>query len=227
MKIKQNQVHIWRVSLNLDGPSLEDLRNLLSEEELARADKLRFEKQRNRFIAARGLLRRILSRYTGEEPEELEFRYNQNGKPELLNKKVRFNLSHSGDVALYAITLGKPVGIDVEQMRKDVKYKELARQYFSEEESDAILALPEGQQKEAFYRCWTRKEALAKAKGGSMLKFLDSIADTSKWFIADLDLESCIAVVAIEGENTEIRYFHDCPPMSKSKKIKTLSINNL
>ena len=150
IKLKQNQVDIWRVRLDLDPSSLKDLKNLLSEEELARADRLRFEKQRKRFIAARGLLRRILSRYTGERPEELKFHYNSNGKPELLNKKVRFNLSHTGDIALYAVTLNKPVGIDVEQIRKEVKYKELAKQYFSEQESNSILSLPEDQQKRAF-----------------------------------------------------------------------------
>ena len=93
MKIKQNQVDVWRVRLDLDDSSLKDLKNLLSEEELARAERLRFEKQRKRFIAARGLLRRILSRYTEEKPEELKFHYNRNGKPEHLNNKVRFNLS--------------------------------------------------------------------------------------------------------------------------------------
>jgi 4'-phosphopantetheinyl transferase len=218
MKIKQNQVHIWRVNLDLDGPSLNNLKNLLSEEELARADRLRFEKQRNRFIAARGLLRRILSRYTGEEPGELEFRYNPNGKPELLNNKVRFNLSHSGDIALYAVTLDKPVGIDVEQIRKDIKYKELMKQYLSEEESNAILGLPEGQQKEAFYRCWTRKEAFAKAKGSSILDVLDKNKDMSDWFIAEVDSpgDSCIAAVALEGQNAEIRCFDDYSPTLKS-----------
>ncbi len=210
MRIKQNQVHIWRVSLDLDNHSLEDLKNLLSEEELAKADKLRFEKQRNRFIAARGLLRRILSYYTGEKAEELEFHYNSNGKPELPNNEVHFNLSHSGDVALCAVTLDKPVGIDVEKI-KDIDHKELARQYFSEQEANAILILPEGQQKEAFYKCWTRKEAFAKAKGGSILDVLDKNKGMSDWFIAEVNPPggSYIAAVAVEGKNAEILYFQD------------------
>lgn len=205
MKIKQNQIHVWRVSLDLDSSSLKDLRNLLSEEELARADKLRFEKQRNRFIAARGLLRRILSHYTGEKPEELKFRYNPNGKPGLANNKVCFNLSHSGDIVLYAVTLNKPVGIDVEKI-ENIDHKELARQYFSEQEANTILGLPEGQQKEAFYRCWARKEAFAKAEGGDISQLLGRGIDTSKWFIADLDLESCIAALAVEGKNIEVQH---------------------
>ena len=207
-ELKQNQIDIWRVHLDLDGPFLKDLENLLSEEELARAEKLRFEKQRRRFIVARGLLRCILSRYTGEKPEELKFRYNPNGKPELLHNKVCFNLSHSGDIALCAVTLNKPVGVDIEQISKDINHKELTKQYFSEQESNAILGLPEEQQKEAFYRCWTRKEAFAKAKGSSILNVLDKNKDMSNWFIAEVNSpgNSYIAAVAIEGENIEVQH---------------------
>jgi len=207
VELNENQVHIWRA--HLDSEHLNDLKNLLSKEELARADRLRFEKQRNRFIAARGLLRHILSRYTGERPEELRFRYNSNGKPELHDKKVCFNLSHSGDTALCAVTLDKAVGIDVEKIREDIEYKKLAKQYLSEKESNTILSLPEEQQKEAFYRCWVRKEACVKAKGGSLSELLGKNDDTSKWFIADLDMDSYIAAVAVEGKQAEIRYFSD------------------
>lgn len=205
---KELTVDIWRVNLDLDEQTLKEFESLLSEEELARAQRYKIDKTRRRFVASRGMLRRILARYTEEKPEDLKFQYNSNGKPELIHNKVRFNLSHSGDMALYAVTLDRVVGIDIEKVKENINYKELAKRYFSEQEFNSIMSHPESQQNEAFYRCWTRKEAYLKAKGSSIAQLLDKNVDTSNWFISDLDSigSSYLAAVAVEGENAEIRY---------------------
>jgi 4'-phosphopantetheinyl transferase len=205
---KELTVDIWQVNLDLDEQALKELESLLSEEELARAQRYKIDKTRRRFVASRGILRRILARYTEEKPEDLKFQYNSNGKPELIQSKVRFNLSHSGDMALYAVALDWAVGVDIEKVKENINYKELAKRYFSEEEFNSIMSRPQSQQKAEFYRCWTRKEALLKAKGSSIAQLLDKNVDTSNWSIADLDSldSSYIAAVAVENKEAEIRH---------------------
>ncbi|MEE8637985.1 MAG: 4'-phosphopantetheinyl transferase superfamily protein [Candidatus Margulisiibacteriota bacterium] len=206
--VKELTVDIWQVNLDQDEQTLKELESLLSEEELARAHRLKIEDVKRRFVASRGMLRRILARYTGGKSEDLKFQYNSNGKPELIQSKVCFNLSHSGDVALYAVTLDRAVGVDIEKVKENINYKELAKRYFSEQEFNSIMSHPESQQKEKFYRCWTRKEAYLKAKGSSIAQLLDKNVDTSNWFVADLDSigSSYIAAVAVEGESADVRY---------------------
>jgi 4'-phosphopantetheinyl transferase len=104
-------------------------------------------------------------------------------------------------VALYAVALNRAVGVDVEKIKENINYKELAKRYFSEQEFNFIMSKPESQQKKQFYRGWTRKEAFLKAKGSSIAQLLDKNVDTSNWFIADLDSldSSYIAAVAVEG----------------------------
>jgi 4'-phosphopantetheinyl transferase len=169
LRLTKNEVHVWRAPLELAAPAIQNLRRTLSREEEMRASKLYFEKDRNAFIIAHGALRTILSRYLDIEPDQLRFCHNPYGKPTLdfpSNEfQLNFNLSHSHELALYAFTYSRQIGIDIEYMRPDVEYEELAQHSFSQYENALFLSLPYTVRQQAFFNCWTRKEAYIKAKG--------------------------------------------------------------
>jgi 4'-phosphopantetheinyl transferase len=177
-QLHRDEVHIWRAALALPLAEVEALKGLLSEDELRRAERFHFPHDRSRFVIARGTLREILSLYVGLPPELLRFGQNAYGKPELVGEpgvtRVRFNLSHSGGLALYAVAAGREVGVDIEVVREGVPCEELAENYFSRREVAALLALPVGYRRQAFFECWTRKEAYIKARGVGLSLPLDS-----------------------------------------------------
>jgi 4'-phosphopantetheinyl transferase len=145
------------------------LARTLAEDELLRAERFRFEKDRNRFIAARGLLRIILARYLRASSDQLRFESTPFGKPKLtrdfLFEDTRFNLSHSGNLALLAVTRAREVGVDLEMIRRGLAEEAIPESFFSPLEVEVLRALPREQQNEAFFNCWTRKEAYIKARG--------------------------------------------------------------
>jgi 4'-phosphopantetheinyl transferase len=151
----------------------------LSSDEKTRADRFRFDKDRRRFILARGLLRQVLSRYAQAEPAALTFTYSDDGKPELLQQgggqAVRFNLSHSGDVVLIAVTRGRHLGVDVECLDRELHIHEIAQRFFAPEEAAALHRLPVALQRKAFFQYWTVKEAYAKAVGGGLKLVLPKV----------------------------------------------------
>jgi len=172
-----NEVHVWRASLELPSPQVERLQRNLSKEELERANRFHFQRHRSHFIVARGLLRTILSRYLKTEPGRLRFQYGPKGKPELSGKTgqrpLHFNVSHSHGLALYAVTHDRKIGVDVEHIRPDVAGEKIAERFFSPREAATLRELPAGVQQEAFYTCWTRKEAYLKAIGEGITLRLD------------------------------------------------------
>jgi 4'-phosphopantetheinyl transferase len=182
LTIQANEVHVWRFPLTIPPKRLAILASLLSVEELQRADRFHFDKDRCRFIAAHGSQRLILGNYLRTDPASLLFTAQEYGKPELAEKgtekRLEFNLSHSDIWGLLAVTLGLPVGVDIERIRSDFGIYELAQRNFSAEEMSMLLALPSGQQVEAFFAFWTRKEAYIKAVGMGLSMPLDHI-DTS------------------------------------------------
>lgn len=165
----QNSLHIWRADLDLPTDLLTNLAVNLSSDERQRAERFYFEKDKKKYIACRGLLRVILSRYLNLEPQKLEFTYSLQGKPELNNidrkERLCFNVSHSHGLAVYAIALNRAVGIDLEHLRDISDVQQLAERFFSQSESCLINGLPESQQQELFFRFWTIKEAYLKATG--------------------------------------------------------------
>jgi len=169
LALADDDVHVWRASLNLAAEHMQDLQRTLTADERERAERFHFQKDRERFIVTRGLLRAILSRYLDVEPGQLRFGYSPYGKPALLRESggemLRFNLSHSHGLALYAVTRGRAVGIDLEYVRADLANERIAEQFFSPREVAALRALPAGVRAEAFFNCWTRKEAYVKARG--------------------------------------------------------------
>ncbi|MBN2003873.1 MAG: 4'-phosphopantetheinyl transferase superfamily protein [Anaerolineae bacterium] len=169
-------VHVWHVNLHALQNCAERLAAMLSSAERARAARFRFPEHRKRFIAAHSTLRDILSRYLDLPADQLAFSTNPYGKPALATPDhawLQFNLSHSGDLALIAVTRNRPIGIDVEQIIPPDNFPRLVEQYFSANENAAFLALPDCKRAAAFFAGWTRKEAYVKALGTGVSLPLD------------------------------------------------------
>ncbi|HVV68411.1 MAG TPA: 4'-phosphopantetheinyl transferase superfamily protein [Gammaproteobacteria bacterium] len=166
--ISAHEIHVWRTSLKVSPAREEQLLALLSTEEHARALRFKFEHHRRRFIVAKGVLRLILARYIGETPDKISFALSAHGKPELSNPKgyaLQFNSSDSNEMALYAISLAEPVGVDIESIQKHIEAEAIAERFFSDHEIKELSALSPPQKTSAFFNIWTRKEAFIKALG--------------------------------------------------------------
>jgi 4'-phosphopantetheinyl transferase len=189
--LSTDDVHVWRAELDQPTWRLQQLAQVLSTEEINRAERFYFEQHRQRFIAGRGLLRTILSYYLGIEPAQLQFYYGHRGKPSLAESNVspllgktegsrrtlHFNLSHSGDLGLYAFTLNREIGIDLEKIRS-IEMEQLSQRFFAPRENAVLLALSAQQRIQAFFNCWTRKEAYIKARGDGLALPLDQFEVT-------------------------------------------------
>jgi 4'-phosphopantetheinyl transferase len=172
-----NEVHIWRVDLEASSAVLQRCETVLSPSERARAQRYVFERDRRRWTVARAALRHLLSRYLNTEPTQLEFDLNEFGKPSLTTPykelNIEFNLSHSAEMALYAFTRNRLVGVDVEYMRTDLDYDGMARHSFSVQEQHILRHLVGEEKIRAFFRGWTCKEAYAKALGKGFSQAFD------------------------------------------------------
>jgi 4'-phosphopantetheinyl transferase len=172
-----DEIHVWRASLDQPRSLSEGFLRTLAADERERAARFYFAKDRDHFIVARGVLRTILSRYLNRMPERVTFCYGAHGKPALAGDNgsdaIRFNVAHSHGVALYAVTRGREVGIDLERIRLDLAVMEIAERFFSRREVAALRTLPTEAQHHAFFRCWTRKEAYIKARGEGLSLPLD------------------------------------------------------
>lgn len=177
LKLAENEVHVWRVSLEVPGHEIESLKKILVPEEIERANKFYFEKDRRHWTVAHAALRSMLGQYLNVNPRDILFTTNDYGKPSIVyppaGTHLYFNLSHSGGLALYAFAYGRQVGVDVEYMRAGIEYNELATHSFSAQECAALYALPADVQEEAFFLCWSRKEAYIKARGKGLSLPLD------------------------------------------------------
>ena len=169
LTLGQGEVHVWRASLNCTAAQVEILKHTLMTEELRRAERYRFQKDREHFIVARGLLRTILGCYLNTEPHQLRFCYGTHGKPALEvepgEDTISFNLSHSHELALFAVSRGREVGIDLEYIQAHLADDRIAERFFSPREIELLRGLPKDVQREAFFIFWTRKEAFIKATG--------------------------------------------------------------
>jgi len=170
--LSADDVHVWRADLSLPAFRLQQLAHTLCSDEQERAERFYFEKDRKHFIAGRGLLRTILGRYLDLEPSQLKFSYSSRGKPALVNTNAKeplcFNLSHSNELALYAVTRSRLIGIDLEHIRPMPDAEKLAKRFFSAQEYAVISTLLPEQKQEAFFNAWTRKEAYLKATGDGL-----------------------------------------------------------
>jgi len=219
--IWQNELHVWRARLDADWSS--SFEEALSREDRTRADRFKFESDRRKFCAARASLRLILGRYLQTKPGRLQLQTNEFGKPFLADQKrsqgIRFNLSHSHELALIAITRDREVGVDVEFMRPDFVSDEMVTHFFSRVEVEQFRVVPERLRTESFFNCWTRKEAYIKARGeglhcpldqfdvfvapGTPAMLLESrigINETERWSFNDINAgDGYAASVAVEN----------------------------
>ena len=172
LALPDDEVQLWRIDLEALRSDEARWEEVLSPDETSRASRFHFAIDRQRFVAARALLRTILGGYLATEPMDLTFAYSKRDKPFLgpayADRGITFNLSHSGGVALYAFARGRELGIDVEQVRRDFDVEAIARRFFSTHEQEQLAALPSPEKIDAFFRCWTRKEAYIKATGDGL-----------------------------------------------------------
>jgi 4'-phosphopantetheinyl transferase len=158
------------------------LTSLLSSSEQERAARFKFAQHRQRFVVAHAAVRAILAQYLKTTPLSLQFVNGLNGKPKLAEEfarsDIRFNLSHSFDLALLAVTRGREVGIDVELVKEDYAFDDVAARFFTAQELAAFRAMPVRLQRQSFFKCWTSKEAFLKAKGTGLSGKLDEVEIT-------------------------------------------------
>jgi 4'-phosphopantetheinyl transferase len=178
--LETNEVHISRASLNVAATCVQCLKKTLSTDELTRAERYHFKRDRDHFIVARGLLRILLGRYLDMEPSQLRFCYTSEGKPSLANRTpddaLRFNVSSSQELVLYGVTRGRELGVDIEFISPALPGQQIAERFFSPQEVAMLRALPVHLREEAFFTCWTRKEAYVKARGRGLSLPLDRFA---------------------------------------------------
>jgi 4'-phosphopantetheinyl transferase len=214
--LRDGEVHVWRAALSVPLAELSELREVLSPDERSRAARFRFPRDRDRFIAARALLRRLLARYTGERPERLRLTTGPFGKPrldaQLGGGRVEFNMSHSGAVALYVFAEGRRVGIDVERVLSVAEDDErLSGLWLSAAEVAEMSAMGAVARARAFHSLWTRKEAYVKARGEGLSLAPDRVrvcedrvsepGESVRWSLREVPVgPEYAAAVAVEGE---------------------------
>jgi len=213
-------VHVWAVRLDDASVDLERGSELLSPDELERAARFRFELHRRRYLVAHIALHEIISRYLPIDPARLSFDHGPNGKPKLARAlapgDIEFNLSHSNEMALLAITRGHEVGVDIEHAREKFEFQDIAERFFTAKEVAAMRGLPSTLQRQAFFKCWTSKEAFLKAKGTGLSGALDEVeialgadgqvciaANVPNWWLFELtgidDYEAALVVALTQA----------------------------
>ncbi len=220
-ELDADEIHLWYACL--DQPAV-DFRSLLSPDETIRAQRFHRERDRQRFIVRRGLLRTMLSGYLHADPGQLQFCCGRNGKPTMTDesgRKICFNLSHAEGLALYGFTRGREIGVDIERVRDVPDMDQIVERFFSPTENAALRTFALSSKRRAFFVCWTRKEALTKATGDGLTAcwqafdvspFPDEPADplricvdstASGWAVRDLQAPlGFAAAFAVQGDDT-------------------------
>lgn len=167
--LESTDLHLWCGWLDDPAHRTDLLQLLLTPDELKRAGRFHFERDRRRFVAGRAMLRQLLGAYVEDEPAALRFVYGPYGKPALSRRpsgqQLQFNVTHSGPIAVYAFARGTPVGIDVEEVRELNDIELIAGQFFSSIEVDLLRRLDPADRRREFLRLWTQREAFGKARG--------------------------------------------------------------
>ena len=171
--LDQKQIHLWAVDLDVAESSVSRLRQILATEELAKSDRFVFERDRKRYIVCRGVLRQLIGTYLDIAPQQVIFSYGKHGKPYLCQtinyaNDLKFNISHSENLAVMAFVIGQEIGVDVEKNHDKLDTSSIAERFFSNYEVAQLQMLPQYLHQEAFFACWTRKEAFLKARGDGL-----------------------------------------------------------
>jgi len=235
LKLEDDEVHIWSALLDSPPGLITKFEQLLSPGERERALRFHFDRDRTRFIASHAILRTLLGHYLRIEPDSIRFSYGSFGKPSLANeefdsKGLSFNMSYSRQMAVYAFTRRRPIGVDVEFVDSKPDLLLIAAHFFSKYENASLLELAPELRTEGFFNCWTRKEAFVKAIGSGLNWPLDqfdtSLAPgepaqllcvrgepraTSEWSLAAFTpCPGCIGAIAVKGRNLRIRQISEC-----------------
>lgn len=201
LNLLKNEIHLWQANLDLPSIVIEKLARSLSEDERTRANRFHFAQHRDRFIAGRGILRQLLAKYLQVNSDRIRFEYSSRGKPYLascLNQNnLQFNVSHSHNLALYGFNYQKIIGVDLEYIKDNINYKQLATRFFTTQELELISCTRTEAQKTRFFQLWTAKEAYLKATGDGLAQGLDGIEFT-------IDQNNKLSLVSIKQEPTQI-----------------------
>lgn len=227
LKLETHHVDIWRIALDLELDSVKRFESTLSADEVERAAKFQFPKDRDRYVIAHGFLRDVLSRYLKDESSHFKFSVNSFGRPSLKGHDLEFNLTHSADFALVAVTTNHKIGVDVERIRSGISAHVIARQYFSKAEVAELEMVPLELRERAFFVGWTRKEAYIKAQGMGLSLGLDSFdvsitpdqpailratrpnpEEAIRWTLLSFPVDSRYeAAVAVDGKDLDFRFW--------------------
>lgn len=234
------EVHLWQAAL--DGRPADIFESFLSPDELTRANRFHFIKDRNHFVVARGLLRNLLAAYLGVNCAELRFSYGAQGKPFLLldsQTQINFNVSHSHGRAAFAFSRGRELGVDLEYVKDDFDAGLVAKRFFSRAEVLALRTVPADLRNQAFFNCWTRKEAYIKARGEGLSMPLDQFdvtlrpdepaallnnyreeREVSRWSMQSIPAPAGYAgALVVEGHDWQLKSFS----LEKSVAVKQSS----
>jgi 4'-phosphopantetheinyl transferase len=227
LALPEGEIHIWRANLDLGPEVLNRLMITLDTAEQSRAARFYFSRDRDYFIACRGILRELLGEYLGSSPASIEFFYGAHGKPahrpEDSRSPIRFNISHSSGLAVLAFARSREIGIDLESIRPEFAGEEIAERYFSAQELVELRALPPALKPEGFFHCWTRKEAYVKALGLGLQVPLDSFSvsltpsqpeilrsvDSYRWSLRSFEpAPNFVAAIVGEGRDWQPRFWN-------------------
>ena len=202
-------VHTWCVNLDVPPEKAAALSATLSPDERDRSARLRFARDRQRFIVTRGVLRTLLGRYLDLPPGDVRFAYNACGKPELdpnLGSRLQFNVSRSADLALIAITTRARIGVDLERIQPQPDGPAIARSVFAPAEVDELSRTPSGVYDAAFLSCWTKKEAYVKARGESLADASGCSDESERWSLYQLNpAPGYVASLVVEVLGLDLR----------------------
>lgn len=222
------EIRILQASLTLNEPEQLKCERLLSPDELQRANRLLNRLARNRFVAGRAFLRQTLADFLSLDPAQICLSTNAHKKPRLSGEQsqsgLSFNLSHSEDRAILALTRGCDVGVDIEYVRKDLAFRPMAQRFFSPREQTELFNLPPELQLDAFYRCWTRKEAYLKGCGSgfslpsnsfdvsllpghppSLRGHRISMEELERWHLVDIPVPDCFCATLAHNAIVPVR----------------------
>ncbi len=227
--LPEKTIHIWHCNFDYNRDKITKYSALLSKDEQQKASRFKFKKDEDCYIITRGILRLLLASYLKVEVKEIAFKYTSFGKPLLaMESQLKFNVSHSGDLAAFAFCHETEVGIDIEKIKTNFDVLELAQNFFSKNEIIALEKQPKEEQVKAFYRCWTRKESFIKAEGSGLSfplnKFTVSLntdyeasllethwdsAEKENWrLFSFLPGDSYIGALAVRNKFATINYFN-------------------
>lgn len=228
--LQDNEAHIWHIDIKKTDHELECYHNLLSINEKEQANRFYFDRDRIRHIITHGVLRLLISGYLGIKHNDIYYNYNKYRKPELptvANKKLCFNLSHSGTYIVYAFSWNRELGIDIEKIKTIKDADSIVGRFYSEHENNDYFSLPDTVRSKAFFNCWTRKEAYIKARGDGLhfplnrfsisinpddppvlIDVKDEPLEKDRWHFHEFKVndEYC-SVIAIEDKKIVFRYF--------------------